>query len=121
MRTASAIVVERLLDLLFIVLLLALALGLGGALPNEIRAAAFVSAPVALLALLLLTLLAHRPAWAEVFIRLFDARIPFLARELHHILAALALLRRPAQCRPADGLSDRRGAGLCLRAARRAG
>ncbi|MBL8164051.1 MAG: flippase-like domain-containing protein [Anaerolineae bacterium] len=96
-QSTSLIVVERLLDLLFVVILLALGLGMGGVLPTEVRAAAFVSAPVALLALLLLTLLAYRPAWAEVVTRLFESRIPFLARELHHIMSALALLRRPAQ------------------------
>lgn len=96
-RTASVIVVERLLDLLFISLLLGLGLALGGALPAEVRAAAFASAPAALLALLLLALLAHRPGWAEAVIRAVRARAPLLARELHQALTALALLRRPAQ------------------------
>lgn len=62
-QTASTIVVERLLDLLAVVLLLAGAL-VAGPVPDELRAAAAVAGPVALLGFLALVFLSWQRALA---------------------------------------------------------
>lgn len=63
-RTASTIVVERLLDLLAVVLLLLLALA-GGPLPEQLRAAATASTLAALAGFAFLVLLAGRREWVQ--------------------------------------------------------
>lgn len=62
-QTASTIIVERLLDLLAVVLLLAGALA-AGPVPDELRAAALVAGPAALIGFLVLVFLSWRRALA---------------------------------------------------------
>jgi glycosyltransferase 2 family protein len=76
-KTASTIIVERLLDLLAVTLLVALALA-GGPIPDEVRAVALASAPLSLGGFLLMILMAsHRDFTLGMLARLVD-RVPFL-------------------------------------------
>ncbi len=78
-KTLSTVVVERLLDLLAVVLLLALAL-VAGDVPVELRAAGGTAAVIALSGFLVLVFLANRRAFAERLMQWFVERIPLLAR-----------------------------------------
>lgn len=75
-QTASTIVVERLLDLLAVVLLLAGALVVGPV-PDELRAAAVLAGPIALIGFLVLVFLSWRRALA---LRLLAAVVGRLER-----------------------------------------
>lgn len=95
----STIVVERLLDLLAVVALIALAVALGP-LPPELRAAALVLGPVALAGFLGLVLLAARRGLAQRLLDGLAARVALLARLripalVAHFLDGLAPLTRP--------------------------
>ncbi len=105
LKTASTIIVERLLDLLAVVLLLLLALA-GGPLPEELRAAATVSALAAIAGFVLLVVLAGRrqlvqrvlagvigfiPSWSADS----GALAPRLSRWLDHFLDGLQPLATP--------------------------
>lgn len=78
-KTLSTVVVERLLDLLAVVLLLALAL-VSGDVPIELRAAGGSVAVLALGGFLTLVFLANRRTLAERVMGWFGERIPFLLR-----------------------------------------
>jgi hypothetical protein len=78
-QTVSTVVVERLLDLLAVVLLLALAL-VAGEVPSELRAAGTGGAITALGGFVFLVLLASRRAWAEKILHFLTTRIAFLGR-----------------------------------------
>jgi hypothetical protein len=98
--TTSTILVERLLDLLAVVLLIALAL-LGGSVPNELRAAALLFGSAALIGFFVLALLAQRRDWTQAFVIRLAQRFPPLARWqvgawVGHFLDGLAPLTRPA-------------------------
>ena len=99
LKSLSTIVVERLLDVLAVLLIMLLALS-QGPLPEELRAAALVLAPAALLGFLMLVLLSSRRG---VVLRVFDgasARVSLLARlnaktAVEHILDGLQPLAQP--------------------------
>lgn len=98
-KSASTIIVERLLDL--IAVLVILALGAAVALPDELRGAAVVFTPIVLIGFLALVLLA---AQRKLAFRILDAakvRLPVLERLnveawLRHFLDGLLPLTQPA-------------------------
>jgi glycosyltransferase 2 family protein len=97
-KSLGTIIVERLLDLLMVVGLIAIALALGP-LPNELRAAALVFGPVALAGFLFLVFLASRRALAQRLLDGLTSRVPLLARLnvpalVGHFLDGLAPLTR---------------------------
>jgi uncharacterized protein (TIRG00374 family) len=104
LKTASTIVVERLLDLLGVVLMVVLALS-GGPVPDQIRASAMISGLVALAGFAALVVLAsqHQVAgrllqWALKLVGR-DAKSPFsirLTTWLDHFLDGLQPLTRPS-------------------------
>ncbi len=76
-KTASTVIVERLLDLLAVVVMLALALA-GGPLPDSLRGFALVSAPLVVIGFVVLVALARkRDLTLSILERLIN-RIPFL-------------------------------------------
>lgn len=88
LTTASTIVVERLLDMLALLIVLALTLA-AAPLPPEIRAAAVTAAPVVLLGFITLVILAHQRSLAE---RLLTAALGHVITPLRRFdLAAWAL------------------------------
>ncbi|MCA0453389.1 MAG: flippase-like domain-containing protein [Chloroflexi bacterium] len=102
MKTASTIIVERLLDLLAVVLMVVLALA-GGDVPEVIRASAVLSGAAALIGFLVLVSLASRRATAR---QLLNAVLRWAGREdsplanqlqkwLDHFLDGLQPLTRP--------------------------
>jgi len=98
-QTIATIVVERLLDLLAVVILLSLAL-VGGCVPQELRLVGASSATLALLGFGMLIVLAMRPAWAQHVLAWLMARLPILqrwplARWLGQFLDGLQPLARP--------------------------
>ncbi|MCL4247104.1 MAG: YbhN family protein [Anaerolineae bacterium] len=98
-RALGTIVVERLLDLLSVLGLLALAASV--ALPPELRAAAFSIAPLSFVGLIVLVLAAARRETALRWIEAISARIPLLerlnvARHAEDFLKGLAPLAQPA-------------------------
>lgn len=78
-QTIATIVVERLLDLLAVVILLSLALVIGSV-PQELRLVGASSAALALLGFGVVTLLAMRPAWAQNALAWLAAHLPILQR-----------------------------------------
>ncbi|MCC6615274.1 MAG: flippase-like domain-containing protein [Anaerolineae bacterium] len=98
-RALGTIVVERVLDLLSVLGLIALAASV--ALPPELRAAAFSIAPLSFAGLIALALAAARRAWVLRLIETISARIGFLARlnltqHAEDFLKGLAPLAQPA-------------------------
>lgn len=80
-KTTSTVIVERLLDLLAVVVMLALALA-GGPIPDTLRSFALASAPLALGGFLVLVFLARRREFTlKLLARLAD-RIPLLQRAM---------------------------------------
>lgn len=79
LTTMSTIIVERLLDLLAVVLLMSLALSVGDV-PIELRFVGGVSALAALLGFLLLIILTSRQALLQRILQWLQARIPLLNR-----------------------------------------
>lgn len=100
LKSLSTIVVERLLDVLAVLVILLLALS-QGPLPEELRAAALVLAPAALIGFLVLVLLSSQ---RQFVLRAFDtisARAPILVRlnakaAVEHILDGIQPLAQPA-------------------------
>jgi glycosyltransferase 2 family protein len=105
LKTASTVIVERLLDLVAVILMTALALA-GGPIPNEIRGLALASAPLAVTGLLVLVVLARQrtrvqralsrvvglvPKWSADT----GAFLPRLSRWLDHFLDGLQPLAQP--------------------------
>ncbi len=79
MQSASTIVVERLLDLLAVVVLTALALA-AGTVPDELRNVGVVIAPLALFGFLFLIWLAGRREFAAKILSAIVERLPVLER-----------------------------------------
>lgn len=77
--TTSTIIVERLLDLLAIVVMVLLAL-IMGSVPDEIRAVSGIAAVSAIVGFAILVFLASRRNWAKGVFRFLLQRIPFLRR-----------------------------------------
>lgn len=77
--TTSTIIVERLLDLLAIVVMVLLAL-IMGSVPDEIRAVSGIAAVSAIVGFAILVFLASRRDWAKDVFRFLLQRIPFLRR-----------------------------------------
>jgi uncharacterized protein (TIRG00374 family) len=77
--TSSTIIVERLLDLLAIVVMVLLAL-LMGSIPKEIRAASIFAAVAAIAGFTILVFLASRRDWSKNVFAFVLQRIPFLKR-----------------------------------------
>lgn len=78
-KSVGTIIVERLLDLLAVVGLIAIAVALGP-LPDELRAAGLFFGPLALAGFLMLVFLASRRALAQRMLDAVTQRIPFLRR-----------------------------------------
>ncbi|MCS6835182.1 MAG: flippase-like domain-containing protein [Anaerolineae bacterium] len=98
-QTIATIIVERLLDLLAVVILLSLAL-IVGSVPQELRLVGASSAALALLGFGLLIALAMRPAWAQNVLSWLIARLSVLqrwplARWLDQFLEGLQPLAHP--------------------------
>ncbi len=103
MKTASTIIVERLLDLLAVVLMVVLALA-GGPVPDQIRASALVSGLLAVVGFAVLIIMASQRQIAN---RLLEGVLRFIGREsdsplavrlirwLDHFLDGLQPLTRP--------------------------
>jgi hypothetical protein len=104
-RALSTVVVERLLDLLAVIGLIALA---ASAEIPELRAAAIAAAPLAFIGLIVLVLLAGNKVRALRLVDWFLAQLPFL-RRLHldkiagDVLDGFAALTRPAAFASAVG------------------
>jgi uncharacterized protein (TIRG00374 family) len=79
LQSASTIVVERLLDLLAVVMLLAVTLA-SGPLPEELQTAGLIGGGTALSGFLFLVFLARRKRLADRILGWFVARIPYLTR-----------------------------------------
>jgi glycosyltransferase 2 family protein len=106
-KSVSTIIVERLLDLLAVVGLVALAL-IAGPLPSELRAAALFFGPAAVIGFLFLVFLASRRVMALRFMDKLSTRVPLLRRWnvaawLSHFLDGLMPLTHPAALAQAMG------------------
>ncbi len=75
LKTASTIIVERLLDLLAVICMMALALATGP-IPDELRAAALVSAPLVVIGFIALVLLARNRSIAQQMLGVVTSRVP---------------------------------------------
>lgn len=78
-KSTSTIILERLLDTLMILCLMLLSLALGP-LPDSVRIAAGIAAPVAFAFLVALLVLVRRRALAERLLTTCASRVPFLRR-----------------------------------------
>lgn len=95
----STIVIERLVDLLFVVLVL------GGCLivldvPTEVTSVGVLMGTAALVALITLSLFAARPEWAKLILKRIEGWLPILEplnldHRLDHILKGIAPIGRP--------------------------
>ncbi len=99
-KSTSTIIVERMLDLLAVLIITAAALT-AGPLPDELRAAAALFAPLALGGFLALVLMASQRARALKLVEVVAARIPLLGRFdvtafVGHFLDGLRPLTQPA-------------------------
>ncbi|MEO8606753.1 MAG: lysylphosphatidylglycerol synthase transmembrane domain-containing protein [Chloroflexota bacterium] len=100
LKSASTIIVERLLDLLALVVLLGIALA-GGVLPPELRAAAAFTLPVMIAGFLVLVFLSSQRALAHRILAWVMGRLPLklsvqsLTQWLDHFLDGLAPLTQP--------------------------
>ena len=99
-RSTSTIIVERLLDLLAVLIILLLALT-AGPLPNEIRAGAVIFTPVVIVGFLVLIVMANQRQRVNQWSDWFVARLPILKRWnvqalLNHFLDGLLPLTQPA-------------------------
>jgi uncharacterized protein (TIRG00374 family) len=99
-KSASTIIVERLLDMLAVTVLLGLALA-GGVLPAELRAAAAFAVPVAVFGFLVLVFLSSQRALTHRILAWVVGRLPVkqsaqsLSTWLDHFLDGLAPLTQP--------------------------
>ena len=94
----STVVVERVLDMLMVVLLLAVTLPFIETVPIELRSAGPIAGAAAAAALVLLIVLALRPDWAQSALQWLSARVPRLnlewwSRTLDDLLEGLEALR----------------------------
>jgi len=100
LKSASTIIVERLLDLLAVMVLLGLALA-GGPLPSELRAAAVFGIPALIAGFLVLVFLSRRRALAHRIVNAIVGRLPQrissrrLSQWLDHFLDGLSPLTQP--------------------------
>jgi uncharacterized protein (TIRG00374 family) len=103
-KTASTMIVERLLDLLAIIVMLLLALA-AGPVPKELRVAASVATPTAIGGFLVLVFLSSQRGLARRLLALFTGRldgtrfarfIPTLTRWFDHFLDGLKPLIQPS-------------------------
>lgn len=104
-KSASTIIVERLLDVLAVLVIAALALT-GGPLPPEVRSAALFLAPLAVAGFLLMVFLASQRMLALRLLRTAQARIALLRRFdlqtwLNNFLDGLSPLTKPTALRNA--------------------
>lgn len=100
LTSGGSIIIERLLDLLAVLVILALAVS-AAPLPGELRAAALFFAPLTLAGFLVLLVLSSQRALAVRVLDALTRRVPALARlNLHrwagHFLDGLVPLTRPA-------------------------
>ncbi len=100
MKSVGTIIVERLIDVLAVLIILALAL-VAGPLPEELRAAASVFAPLMVIGFVLLVLLASQRARTLRFAAQVVQRLAFLRRWdvlawLEHFLDGLTPLTQPS-------------------------
>ncbi|MFQ3566481.1 MAG: lysylphosphatidylglycerol synthase transmembrane domain-containing protein [Aggregatilineales bacterium] len=105
LKSASTIIVERLLDVLAVLVIAALALT-GGPLPPEVRSAALFFAPLAVAGFFMLVFLASQRALALRLLRAAQARISLLKRFdlvtwLNNFLDGLSPLTKPTALRNA--------------------
>jgi hypothetical protein len=99
LKSASTIIIERLLDLLAVVMMTLLALTIAPV-PTEIQRASAFSAAAALTGFFVLIVLSARRAWAEQGLRWFTQLFPLLRRLpietwLQHFFEGLAPLTQP--------------------------
>jgi glycosyltransferase 2 family protein len=99
-KTVSTIIVERLLDLLAVLVMLAFAIS-RGPLPDEIRVAALVSGPISIIGFIVLVVMAGRRAFVERLMKSVTSRVPALQRWnlmgwLNHFLDGLQPLSQPS-------------------------
>jgi uncharacterized protein (TIRG00374 family) len=105
LKTASTVIVERVLDLLAVILMLAVALA-GGPIPDALRGFALASAPLAIIGFAVLIVLARRREWAQRWLARAvgnvpkwssdtGALLPRLSRWLDHFLDGLQPLAQP--------------------------
>jgi glycosyltransferase 2 family protein len=97
LKTASTIIVERLLDLLAIVIMVVLALA-GGDIPPPIRVPAVTGGILAIVGFAVLIVLARRRAWADRLLKQFIKDPALLTRLngwLEHFLDGLQPLTQP--------------------------
>ena len=100
LKSASTIIVERLLDLLALVVLLGLALA-GGVLPAELRAASAFTVPLVVVGFLVLVFLSRQRTLAHRILVWGVGRLPIkqsaqsLSQWLDHFLDGLAPLTQP--------------------------
>jgi uncharacterized protein (TIRG00374 family) len=99
LKTASTIIVERLLDLLAVVVLMAFAL-VTGSVPDELRAVGLVTAPLALIGFLVLVFMARNRILSQKLLTFLVGRLPFLqrlnlARWLDNFLDGLQPITQP--------------------------
>lgn len=100
LKSASSIIVERMLDLLAVLVLLGLALAAAPTLPEDYRTAARFALAVLVVGFSVLIVLASRRAWAQAITAWVVQRMPPLQRLnlaawLDHFLDGLAPLTRP--------------------------
>ncbi len=101
LKSVGTIVVERLIDVLAVLIILALALS-AGPLPDDLRATATVFAPLMLAGFAMLIVLANQRGRTVRLARSVVARLPFLRRFnllmwLDHFLDGLRPLTQPAE------------------------
>ena len=99
-KSASSIVVERMLDLMAVLLLLGFALATGPALPDVYRSAALLTMPLLIAAFLVLIVVASQRGLAQRLLARLTATVRVLRRWtlsawLDHFLDGLAPLTRP--------------------------
>lgn len=80
-ETASTIIIERLLDLLAIVVMVLLAFAMGPV-PTEIRSASAVAAVAALIGFGVLILLANQRIWSANLLKRLLSIVPFISQDL---------------------------------------
>src|SRR5690606_30393219 len=100
LKSASSIIVERMLDLLAVLVLLGFALASGPALPQEYRSAALVTIPLLLVGFGVLVVLASQRRRVEVTLGALAERVPALQKlnavaRSGHFLDGLLPLTQP--------------------------
>lgn len=101
LQTAGTVVIERLLDLLIVVVFIAITLVTGRDVPDQLRATGLFTGVAAFGGFLFLVFLSGRRTLAHNILDFFTARLPFLKRLnltvlLDHLLDGIQPLSRPA-------------------------